>query len=139
MRIKRIFALLLALCLLLGSVPLSAQAENTPETTVDTGDIRVEGTNGFGTLLSDEIASYQSETAHDGNPGGYTVTGLEIVGNQATVTYDSLEEAQLVVALYTEDGVQLLTSATAIVSPEETEVVVVFEGEMPQYFMASAY
>lgn len=59
--------------------------------------------------------------------------------NVATVTYDTMEEATLVVALYTEDGMQLLTSAKATVTPENTEASVTFEDEIPEYFMASAY
>lgn len=53
--------------------------------------------------------------------------------------YGSTLEDAVVVALHTEDGFQLLASGTAQVSKEEMEAVVTIEGDLPDYFMASAY
>ena len=139
---KRSISLLLVLGILLGVLAPAAQAAPVKETaTVDTGDVTIDGTNGFGDLLAQEITENQQEnvTENEGYPGGYTVADLKIVDNVATVTYDTLEEAILVVALHTEDGMQLITSATVTVTPDATEAVVTFEGEMPEYFLASAY
>ena len=139
---KRSISLLLVLGILLGVLAPAAQAAPVKETaTVDTGDVTIEGTNGFGDLLAQEITENQQEnvTENEGYPGGYTVADLKIVDNVATVTYDTLEEAILVVALHTEDGMQLITSATVTVTPDATEAVVTFEGETPEYFLASAY
>ena len=136
---KKLTALMLVFVLLVSMVPAASAASNQAE--LDSGDVTIEGTNGFGTLLSQELAESQEETAEAESeyPGGYTVTDLEIVDNIATVTYDTMEDATLVVALYTEDGMQLVTSAKAAVTPDATEATVTFEGEMPEYFMASAY
>ena len=139
---KRCISLLLVLGILLGILAPAAQAAPVEEhATVDTSDVNIEGTNGFGNLLAQEVAENQQETEMENEdyPGGYSVTDLEIVDNVATVTYDSMEEAILVVALHTEDGMQLLTSATATATPDATVAAVTFEGEMPEYFMASAY
>lgn len=136
--IKRVISLLLILVMLTGMLPVFAQAQEEPTTAVDNGDVTMEGTNGFGNLLAEDIANQQA-TMEDQVASGYTLTNLEITGNTATVTYDSLEEATVVVAIYTEDGMQLLTSGKATVIPEETTATVTVEGEMPQYFMASAY
>ena len=139
---KRCISLLLVLGILLGILAPAAQAAPVEEhATVDTSDVNIVGTNGFGNLLAQEVAENQQETEMENEdyPGGYSVTDLEIVDNVATVTYDSMEEATLVVALHTEDGMQLLTSATATVTPDATVAAVTFEGEMPEYFMASAY
>ena len=135
---KKITALILVFVLVVGVVP---SAKAAPETIVDTGDVTIEGTNGFGDLLAQEITENQqeSETESKDYLGGYSITDLEIVNNVATVTYDSMEEATLVVALHTEDGMQLITSATETVTPDTTEATVTFEGEMPEYFLASAY
>ena len=139
---KRCISLLLVLGILLGILAPAAQAAPVEEhATVDTSDVNIEGTNGFGNLLAQEVAENQQETEMENEdyPGGYSVTDLEIVDNVATVTYDSMEEAILVVALHTEDGMQLLTSATATATPDATVAAVTFDGEMPEYFMASAY
>ena len=134
---KRIISMLLIMVMLLGLFPVTAQAEE-PETAVDNSDITVSGENGFGTLLAEDIADRQEQMEAQ-ETAGYSVTDLEITGNTATVTYASLETATLVVAIYTEDGMQLLTSGKAEVIPEETVAVVTIDGEMPQYFTASAY
>ena len=113
---KRCISLLLVLGILLGVTAPAAQAAPVEETaSVDTDNVTIEGTNGFGNLLAQEITENQqeTETENEDYSGGYTITDLEIVDNVATVTYDSMEEAQLVVALHTEDGMQLLTSAKA--------------------------
>ena len=139
---KRCISLLLVLGILLSVLAPAAQAAPAEETaTVDTDAMTIKGTNGFGNLLRQEITESQEEAEAAGAeyPGGYTVTDLVIEGTTATVTYDTMEEATLVVALYTEDGMQMLTSATATVAPDATEAELTFEGEMPEYFLASAY
>ncbi len=137
---KKLIALFLTFVMLattvLGAVPVGA--ENS-DASVETGNdnLTVEGTNGFGDLLSEDLLESQEEA--ENYEEGYTVTDIVIEGNTATVTYDSLEAANLVVALYTEDMVQMIMSANTVVDPESTTATVTFEGEMPQYFMAAAY
>lgn len=140
--IKRCISLLLVLGILFGVLAPAAQAAPVEDAaSVNTDNVTIEGTNGFGNLLSREITESQeeAEAADAEYPGGYTVTDLVIEGSTATVTYDTMEEATLVVALYTEDGMQMLTSTTATVTPDAMEAELTFEGEMPEYFLASAY
>lgn len=139
---KRCISLLMAMLILVGVFAPAAQAAPAEETaTVNTDGVTVEGTNGFGNLLSQGISQSQAEAEEEAADfsGGYSVTDLEIENGVATVTYDSMEEATLVVALYTEDGMRMVNSAKATVTPDATEVTVTFEGEMPEYFLASAY
>ena len=139
---KRSISLLLVMVILAGVFSPAAQATPVEDAaTVNTDSVTVEGTNGFGNLLSQEITESQeeAEAADEEYPGGYTVTDLVIEGNTVTVTYDTMEAATLVVALYTEDGMQMLTSTTATVTPDATEAELTFEGNMPEYFLASAY
>lgn len=137
---KKLLAIFMTLVILattvLSAVPVGAE---NADASVETGnnDLTVEGTNGFGNLLSEDLLESQEETEE--YKEGYTVTDLVIEGNTAIVTYDSLERANLVVALYTEDMVQMITSANTVADPESTEARVTFEGEMPEYFMAAAY
>lgn len=131
--IKRVLSLFLILTMLVGMLPVLAQAEPV----VQGGDITVEGTNSLGTLLSEEIGRQQEEM--EAASDGYAVVGLTVEGMKATVEYTSMEEATLVVGVYTEDGLQLLTSGKTLVNPEETVATVMLEGDIPEYFLASAY
>lgn len=98
---KRFFCLFLTLVLLVGMLPVLARAtEDNAQVTNE--DVTIEGTNGFGNLLSDNIRQqYERETAYS---GAYSVTDLTIAGNTAVVEYGAMEEAILVVAIYSEDG-----------------------------------
>ena len=141
-KIKRILSALLVLVMVFSMIPAQAFAEETePTTEVDTGDLTIEGTNGFGTLLSQEIQESQEESAsaEDDYAAGYSVVDLAFEGATATVEYSSLEEAILVVAVYSEDGLRMLASGNVQVSPDEDLAYVTIEGDMPEYFLASAY
>ena len=132
---KRIISLIMALVLLVGMLPMPAGAtENNAQVTND--DVTIEGTNGFGNLLSEDIQQqYQRETEYS---GAYSVTDLTIAGSTAVVEYGAMEEAILVVAIYSEDGLQMITSGKTTVSPDATEATVTISN-MPQYFLASAF
>ena len=138
----RVLSMLMALVLVFTMLPIQAMAtEPEPETSVDTGDLTVESSNGFGALLSQEIQESQEEisSANDDYEAGYAVTNLTFDGATATVEYSSLEEAFLVVAVYSEDGMQMLASGDTVVDPDEFVTTVTIEGDMPEYFLASAY
>lgn len=132
---KRFFCLFLTLVLLVGMLPVPARAtEDNAQVTNE--DVTIEGTNGFGNLLSDNIRQqYERETEHS---EAYSVTDLTIAGNTAVVEYGAMEEAILVVAIYSEDGLQMITSGKTTVSPDATEATVIISN-MPQYFMAAAF
>lgn len=139
---KRILAFLMALVMVFTLLPLQAMATETqPETSVDTGNLTMEGTNGFGNLLSQEIQESQeaSDELNEDYEAGYSVIDLTFEGSTATVEYSSLEEAIMVVAVYSEDGLQMLASGSIQVSPDEELATVTIEGDMPEYFLASAY
>ena len=147
MKMKRILSIILTLCMIVStasgitpseSFAAQVQPMYNEGAAVENNDISIEGTNGFGHLLSEEILSH-NQTMTEGASAGYIITGLEIEGNMATVTFDSMEEATLVVALYTEDGQEMLLSGQKDVLPEETQTTVTLDGDMPEYFLASAY
>ena len=115
----------------------AAQAKE-PEAAAKTGPVTMTGTNSFGTLLSEEISAEQLE-AEEVFSGGYSVIDLTIADAVATVEYSSLEEAILVVSIYSEDGLQMLASGKTTVKPENDLAEVTLVGEMPEYFLASAY
>lgn len=133
---KRVISVLLILVMLTGMLPVFAQAEQT-ETNVDNGGLTVKGTNSFGNLVSEGISLALEETEE--GKSGYAITGLEVNGRTATVTYDTLEEAILVVAIYTEDGSQLLCSGHRAVVSEEHKVMVTLPEISEPFFMAEAF
>jgi len=136
---KKLLSFLLVMVMMLGMIPVTVQAETAEPTVSTESNVSVEGTNSFGNLLSDAIAEAEAEEVDDEGNGLYSVTDLTIEGNTATVTYEAMEQATLVVAIYSEDGMQLITSGKTTVSPDLTEAEVTIEGEMPEFFEAAAY
>ena len=139
--LKRMIAMVLALSLCVGMVPATAYARQNSASTSMNNDMDIKGNNGFGTLLSKKLQQRQrSETeVREDYTEGYCVSALTVSGNTATVEYCALEDAVLTVAIYSEDGLQLITSGTAEVSAEDTIAEVTLEGVLPEYFMASAF
>ena len=136
---KRILSVIILLAMLMGMQPAPVQAAQTTQTEsaqaeLENNQTEVTGTNSLGDLIADEVEQVQAETS-----GGYNVVNLTIDGNIATVEYATLEKACLVVAIYTEDGLRLLLQATAEIVPEQTVAQVTLEGQMPEYFIATAY
>lgn len=127
--------LVFSLCCSMFSLP--AAAENNAADTqavVDSGDLTVTSENSVGDLLANTINENQQDTSE-----ACYVTDLEITGSTATVSFQTLVDSDIVVGIYTEDGKQLLVSGTAAVTSEENSVSVTLSGEMPEYFVASAY
>jgi len=133
---RRIASLFLVLALLISYVPVVSHAQE-PQAELSNDALQVEGTNSFGALVSADIAQQQEEEAED--TGAYNVVGLTVEGNTATVEYGALGDATVIVGIYSEDSVQMLASGTAAVSPDESEATVTITGDMPQYFVATAY
>ena len=139
---KRAMAMVLTMIMVLSLIPahsFATEYQVAPE--VDASNMTIEGTNGFGNLLSQEIQESQeeSDSAEEDYEAGYSVVDLTFDGSTATVEYSSLEEARLVVAVYSEDGLQMLASGETTVSPEDDVSTVTIEGDIPEYFLASAY
>lgn len=134
---KRVISLILTAAMLFSLLPVNVQAEsNKADTDVVSGDMNVTGTNGFGKLLSDAIDDEldASEEETEEYEAGYSICDVVINESEATVTYSIMEEARLVVALYSEDGMQLLNSVSVTVFPEETAATATFEGKCPNIF-----
>lgn len=137
MFMKRIVSMVLLLSLVFGMLPATAQAAEN-QATLDTTNTTIEGTNSFGTLLSQDLQQEQTEEA---NPqiALYNVIDLTVENGMVTAEFYTQKEAELVVAVYTEDEQQLLLSGKTVVQPEETTASVLLEGELPEYFVLSAY
>lgn len=136
---KRFISMLLILCMVMSMVPAYASAEEQDQqATVDTDDVTLEGTNSIGTMLVEEIQEEQEDQEEESS-GGYVILGVTVEGSTATVSFDTMETAQLMVGLYSEDGVQLIASGKTMVTKDEHEAAVTIEGTVSQYFMVRVF
>ena len=148
---KKTLSMLLALAMLVSLLPVSAFAEGTeaaePQAQM-TDDVEFEAENSFGGLMVNTIhaaeasaaaeASYDSVTGEDA--GTMSIVDLRIEGMTATVEYSTDRDADILVAIYTEDGSQMLASGTAAAPASGTILDVAIEADaLPQYFRAAAF
>ncbi|MBE6845228.1 MAG: hypothetical protein E7508_05885 [Ruminococcus sp.] len=138
---KKIASLLTVLVMtctfLAGVIPVNAEEPQTGTDPAFENEFSVEGTNSFGNLLSDELDTVAAEQEAN---NGCNVFAAEVTGNEVFVEFETTQYCTLLAAVYTEDGVQMLASGTAEVTPEETEKTVTIETEeMPEYFYLKVF
>ena len=137
---KRIISMILALAMVLTMLPATVLAAEQPNVSAGNDTPVLQGSNGFGDLLVEDINKRQEAKSDEpASENGYSVSELLIDGNTATVNYTAAEPANLVVAIYTDDGMKLISSGNTLVDPEKTETTVTIAGTMPEYFLAAAY
>lgn len=56
-------------------------------------------------------------------------------GRIANVSFETVEDAAVIVGIYDESGVQMLSFASANVSAWDTQVQVTMENSLPSYFL----
>ena len=139
--------MLIALSMSVGLLQINIAAAETEEAGAqsqpvlqDNSDMSIEGSDSVGMLLSDAFSEAEEKSSKMEEQGAY-VSDLVISGNQAVATYYTEKDADVVVAIYDEETKQMLASGKASVPKgEETQTVTVpIEGNMPQYFNASAF
>ena len=118
---KRIISFLLAAVLLISLIPGNVFAQNTQQPAAINNNVSIEGTDDFGQLLTKDIQQEQIQEELD-NFTGYNIIDLKVEGNTATVEFSAKTSADLVVAIYTEDRSQLLTSGTVNVTADQSQV-----------------
>ena len=134
---KRLTACVLALVLCLGMLPTQTNAQENSDMDVSMGDdIHFRGTNGFGNLLGAEFQQAQESEEASGDCG---ISDLTFDGQTATVEYFTNVDAVLTVAVYTEDHLTMVASATVEVTPDNDVAEVTFQDTLPEYFTASAF
>ena len=100
-------------------------------------NLTVQGTNSVGTMLASEIEEKNEETDEN---NGCNVFSVEVMGNEAAVSFETVVDATLLVAVYNESCATLITTGTTEVEKGETEKNVTFDTEeMPQYFYLKGY
>ncbi len=136
---KRVIAMILTLTTLFSMTSMIVWAEEEVAVETGSGSPTVSGTNDFGDLAADVMASENQAGQNAAYDTLYSVYDVQIVDDKAVVSYATQEEAQLLVAIYTDNGVQMITSASAIVSAEEKQAELSFPQTLPETFLVKAY
>lgn len=133
--LKNILSLLLALIMIFIAVPFGAfAAENEASVTQSNNNVTLEATNSLGDMLTESL-----DTTGIDPDGDYTVTDLTFEGNTATASYLNIESCNLVVAVYDETTMQMLTSEVTSVEADSVSATVTFTDALPEFFVAKAF
>ena len=101
---------------------------------MDTGEITVTSESSVGDLLANTIEDNEPDTSE-----ACYITGIEVTDATAYVSFQTFSDSDIVVGIYTEDEKQLLASGTSSVTADDDVVSIALTGEIPDYFVASAY
>lgn len=115
-----------------------AVEEQTQQAEVDTSDVSLTATNSFGQLLVNSMGE------QNGASGEYSsrITGLKLNGHTATVEFVANQDADLVVAVYTDsDAEEMVASGTVGVSGSggNDATSVAIQGDIPEYYTVKAF
>ena len=119
----------------------SEEIEDTEASETETkairSDLSVEGTDSVGELLAEELVNVASQQEEN---NGCNVFTIDVSEDTATVYFETTQDATLVVAVYDENGSQMLAYGKKEVTQDETIAVVdIDSGSMPQYFLVRGY
>ena len=118
------------------SVSENTVSENTIELDEGSTVTRVLAQDSLGRILSQDIEVDNSQSSLE----AYRVNQVEITGQTAVVSYKTVEEANLVVAIYEEGSGKMAASGHKRVEAHGiTTEVVLYGEEMPQYYIVQAY
>ena len=144
-KIKQFLVMLLVISLSitsLGSTVFAAgdfSSETQDEQITDSSqNLNVEGTDSVGDMLT-SVISEENNNSEERKQSANNITGLEIEDDTAVVEFQTQTDAEVVVAVYDEQRVQMLASGNEMVSQDENMATVTISGDMPQYFAATAY
>ena len=108
--------------------------------TVDPSNMSMEATDSFGKLLVNSIDEQNSASSSENR-----VIGVTVDGSTATVEYVAAEDADIVVALYTDDSEELMSASGTVdvFAMEEntghSTVTVPLTGSIPASFIVKAF
>ena len=108
--------------------------------TVDTSNMSMEATDSFGKLLVNSIDEQNSASS-----SGNRVIGVTVDGSTATVEYVAAEDADIVVAIYTDNSAEEMVASgtTSVLATVETSsssfATVNISGTIPEYYTVKCY
>ena len=110
----------------------------TSQPTVDTSDVTMEATDGFGKLLVNSINEQNDASSN-------RIIGVSVSGNTATVEYVSTTDADIVVSIYTDDSAEEMVASGTAYAPAMVEntgsstATVAISGAIPEYYTVKCY
>lgn len=126
---------LIVFSLFFSGIPFSrsdAADQKGAEANISRENISVDATNTLGKLLTNPI---NDEVQKQEENQGCNIFSIEVMGKSASVSFETTENAALIVAVYDESGVSMLGSGSQDVNAGDTETVVTIDCEsMPEYF-----
>ncbi len=128
-------AILLATIMVFGAAP-AAFATEQGEGTVQNSDTdyTVGATDSFGKIISNAMQEYTSDAESPNR-----ISKVTYADNAAVVTFATDRSATLIVAVFGEDTLEMLTAESTKVTTEDTETQVAFSVTLPQYFVIKAF
>ena len=100
-------------------------------------NLSVQGTSSVSAMLANEIEDKNEETEEN---NGCNVFSVAVSGNNAVISFETIVDATLLVAIYNENCDTLIATGTTEVKKGETERNVTLDTEnMPQYFYVKGY
>lgn len=149
---KRIVAVFLSVCFAInisisgldiraeemtGITATATDAENEQQDTtyLNTDDIEIESQDSVGEMLAEDLESVYAEQEEN---SGYNIFNIDVKDRTATVQYEALENATLVVSAYDETTNQMVASASKSVNKDETAVDLEL-GDLPQYYILKGF
>ena len=149
---KRIVAVFLSVCFAInisisgldiraeemtGITATATDAENEQQDTtyLNTDDIELESQDSVGEMLAEDLESVYAEREEN---SGYNIFNIDVKDGTATVEYETLENATLVVSAYDEITNQMVASASKSVNKDETAVDLEL-GDLPQYYILKGF
>ena len=149
---KRIVAVFLSVCFAInisisgldiraeemtGITATATDAENEQQDTtyLNTDDIELESQDSVGEMLAEDLESVYAEQEEN---SGYNIFNIDVKDGTATVEYETLENATLVVSAYDEITNQMVASASKSVNKDETAVNLEL-GNLSQYYILKGF
>lgn len=136
---KKALSALLAVVIIATAIPFTVFAtdenvQGNQTVSTDMGDMSLTATNSFGEMLSESLTELTDE-----QDNGYYISDVEYQGDCALVTFATKQNCTICVVAYEEDTGRMITSAMSDVLAADTEVIVEFEDELPDYFVLKAF
>lgn len=141
---RKILSILLVFSVVMGLFPSTIKADASVSAAgsknaakLNTDGTRLEASSDIGKMVADKLdEKAENEKAND----GHNIFSVEMNGVKANVSFETLSNAQLVVAIYNEAGDSMLAIGNADVSAGETSAEVTIDTtDMPQYFYLRAF
>ena len=135
----KILSVFLVVVTLATSLPITVFAtdddvQNGQTVSTDMGDMSITATNSFGEMITDSLNGQTEEM-----DSGHYISDVEYDSNSAVITFVTKQDCTIRVAAYEENTGRMITSASVGALAEDTEAVVEFVDELPDYFVLKAF